>query len=337
MKTRELEYSLPKELIAQSPAIPRDAARLLVVQHSGDFVDATFQDLPDLLDDKCVLVFNQTKVFKARTFATTNRGKKLEVFFLNEEEPKIWEVLVRGKVEPGDSLYFEDNLKGEIVSRSGQIKIKVNLSRATLLKFLEKYGHVPLPPYIKRPDSKDDETYYQTVFAAETGSAAAPTASLHFTKGLLSKLKKRDIKIEYITLHVGLGTFAPVNTEELEHHPIHSEYLNVTPEVAKRINAYRAAGYRIIAVGTTVVRALESSYGNGELHSFSGPTNLFIYPGYKFGIVDGIITNFHTPKSSLLGLIFAFGGKEKIKKAYSYAIAQKYRFFSYGDGMFINK
>lgn len=258
------------------------------------------------------------------------------MIFLSEKEPKVWEVLIGGKVNLGQKINFGEDFSGEVIKRQKDSWIiKVNLSQVEVFEILERIGHVPLPPYIKRSDKKIDKTEYQTVFAQKTGSAAAPTAGLHFTEELLKKLKHKGIQIEYLTLHVGLGTFAPVKTEKVEEHPIHSEYFELNVATAKRLNMAKKEGRRIIAVGTTVVRSLESAIESKELKHQKRTTNLFIYPGFKFKVIDGMITNFHTPKSSLLALVFAFAGKENIQKAYKHAILQKYHFFSYGDGMLI--
>jgi S-adenosylmethionine:tRNA ribosyltransferase-isomerase len=337
MKTSELDYELPKELIATEPANPRESARLMVLNRkTKEIIDSEFSELPRFLKPGDLLVFNETKVFPARVYATKETGGKIEVVFLSEKEPKIWEVLIGGKIQLGSKIFLGEDLEGTVLERGeGEFFLRVNKNREEVFKILEHIGHVPLPPYINRGDTKADKKEYQTVFAKKTGSAAAPTASLHFSKKLLCDLTDAGIETTYVTLHVGLGTFAPVKTEDLEAHPIHSEYFEITKEAAESVNRAKKEGRRVIAVGTTVVRTLEAASENGELKPQKRTTKLFICPGYKFQLIDGLITNFHTPKSSLLGLVYAFLGKEATQKAYVHAIKNKYRFFSYGDGMII--
>jgi S-adenosylmethionine:tRNA ribosyltransferase-isomerase len=336
MKTTELDYELPKELIAMEPASPRESARLLVFDRkTGGTSDSQFSELSSFLKPGDLLVFNETKVFPARAYATKETGGRLEVVFLSEVQSGLWEVLIGGKVHPGQKVIFGSELVGEVVQGKEGYLLAVNKNQPEVFELLEKIGHVPLPPYINRADKASDKSEYQTVFAKNKGSAAAPTASLHFSKKLLRSLDAAGIKTTYVTLHVGLGTFAPVKTENLEDHPIHSEYFEVGEAAAGAINQAKSEGRRIIAVGTTVVRTLESATEKGEVKPQKRTTNLFIYPGYKFQIVSGLITNFHTPKSSLLGLVYAFAGQDRVREIYQHAISQKYRFFSYGDGMII--
>lgn len=335
MKTSDLDYFLPSELIAQKPIIPRDAAKLLVFNRQiKEITESTFLNLPDFLQKGDVLVLNKTKVFPARTWAKNGAGRRIEILFLAEKEPQIWEVMVRGKVNEGEKLFLTPTVFG-FVSRDSSTYLKINIKKPALLKLLAEIGEMPLPPYIKRKAVKADEKNYQTVFAQKTGSAAAPTAGLHFTSRLLAKLKRVGIQIEYVTLHVGLGTFAPIKTDKVEDHPIHAEIIEIDVKTTERLNAAKKQGRRLIACGTTVMRTLESAAKNHHIAAFKGPTSLFIYPGYHFKIVDGLITNFHTPKSSLLALVFAFAGKKDIQKLYRFAIKNRYRFFSYGDGMLI--
>lgn len=282
-----------------------------------------------------MIVFNKTKVFPARIEAQKETGGKLEVLFLSAVEPKKWQVMIGGKVTEAQKIIITKKLIGIVKKTKQATFLTVNLSKLEVFEELESYGKTPLPPYIKRTADKNDQKEYQTVFAEKIGSAAAPTASLHFTKELLKTIKDHGVQIEYVTLHVGLGTFAPVKTEKVEDHPIHSEYFEIDEPTANRINKAKADGRRIIACGTTVVRTLEAAAQTGSLVAQKTETKLFIYPGFKFQIVDGMITNFHTPKSSLLALVFAFAGKENIRNAYAHAIKNKYRFFSYGDGMLI--
>lgn len=337
MRTERLDFSLPKELIAQKPVRPRDAAKLLVLnKKSGKIEHSNFHDLTKFLKKGDLLVFNSTKVFPARIMAKKETSGNLEVVFLSEISSKVWEVVIGGKAEKDTKIIFSGDLCGEIIEKKGNIaKIKFNQNSEKILRILQKEGHMPLPPYIKRKDQISDKRDYQTVFAKKIGSAAAPTAGLHFTNRLLESLKNKGVEIELIDLHVGLGTFAPIKTEKIENHPIHAEYFEISPKTAQAVNRAKKEGRRVIAVGTTVVRTLETAYRNGKIQSGSGESSLFIYPDYKFKVIDGLITNFHTPHSSLLALVFAFAGEKNIKKAYRVAIRQKYRFFSYGDGMFI--
>jgi S-adenosylmethionine:tRNA ribosyltransferase-isomerase len=336
VKTSQLDYDFPKRLIAKEPKKPRDAARLMVLNRKNEeIIDSSFLSLPKFLKKGDLLVFNKTKVFPARAYGQKESGGEIEILFLEETEPFLWEVMIGGRLEEGQRVIFSDKFSGVVIKKeSGSAKLKTNVTPKEVLAFLEEFGHVPLPPYIRRSDTQVDREYYQTIFAEKVGSAAAPTASLHFTNRLLDKLKKEGIETAYITLHVGLGTFAPVKTEELESHPIHSEYYEISNEAANQIARAKKEGRRVIAVGTTVVRALESAQ-DGVVAPQKGRTSLFITPGFEFRVIDGMITNFHTPRSSLLGLVMAFLGQEKIKKAYDYAIENEYRLFSYGDGMFI--
>jgi len=335
VNTKQLEYKLPKELIADSPAVPRDSARLIIYDSQlKQLIEDNFRHLGNYLKKGDVIVFNKTKVFPARIYGTDSKGKHREVLFLSEIKPRVWEVLIRGKVIPGELLLFSKKFQGRVIAGKNYL-IKVNLKKAEVFSELEKIGKIPLPPYIKRELKSSDKKNYQTVFANEIGSAAAPTASMHFTKRLISSLKNYGIQIEFVTLHVGLGTFAPIKTEQIESHPIHSEHIEVDILTAERLNNAKRSGARIIACGTTVLRTLESVCETRRLKSFKGETKLFIYPGYKFHFVDGLITNFHTPKSSLLALVFAFAGEKNIRMIYKKAIQKKYRFFSYGDGMLL--
>lgn len=336
MKTSELDYNLPQELIAKEPVEPRDAAKLLVVNKDTEkLVESNFASLADFLKAGDLLVFNETKVFPARVLGKKENGGDVEVLFLSETEPKIWEVLVRGRVRDGQKISLPDGLTLKVVKKSNQsVFVGIEETKEEVYSYLNQFGSIPLPPYIKRGATKADIKDYQTVFAHKLGSAAAPTASLHFTKELLKKLRDKGVETGFITLHVGLGTFAPVKAENLEEHPIHSEYYEIPRETVNQIKTAKSEGRRVIAVGTTVVRTLET-LGQTGLQAGSGNTDIFIYPGFKFKVIDGLITNFHTPKSSLLGLVFAFLGKEKTLKAYNFAIKKRYRFFSYGDGMII--
>ena len=325
MKLSDLDYELPKELIAQSPTYPRDYCRLMVVERkTGEINHKHFYDLPEFLGPNDVLVFNKTKVFPARIY-----GSK-EILLLRNIDNFSWEIMIRGKSKIGDQIVFP-GFKCEIIDRNEKIAtVRFDIKYLDLLRKLEKIGKTPLPPYIHSTEKEEKlRREYNTVYAEKMGSAAAPTAGLHFTKRLMDKLKKKGVQIEFVTLHVGLGTFEPVKEEKLEEHKIHEEYYDVDKNTYQRIIDAKKSGKRIIAVGTTSVRVLES------FPKITGYTKLFIYPPYSFRLTDGLITNFHLPKSTLLALVFAFSGSDLIKKAYKEAVKEKYKFFSFGDAMLL--
>lgn len=341
MKTSDFDYELPEELIAQHPAAQRDHSRLLVMdKNTGAVEHRVFRDIVNYLHAGDVLVLNNTKVIPARIFGVKEGGTaKIEVLLLKRDDdlPNTWEVLVhpgkRAKV--GTVIDFgEGRLKGEVIANTS-VGRKVTFHFDGIFEeILEELGTMPLPPYIH--EQLEDQNRYQTVYAKVDGSAAAPTAGLHFTTELLETLRQNGIEIEEVLLHVGLGTFKPVSEEDIEDHEMHSEYYEIRQETADRINKAKAEGRRIISVGTTSTRALESAAKDGRLQAGSGWTNIFIYPGYKWQIIDGLITNFHLPKSTLMMLVSALSTREHILAAYKEAVAQRYRFFSFGDAMFIN-
>jgi S-adenosylmethionine:tRNA ribosyltransferase-isomerase len=339
MKIEEFYYNLPARLVAQEPASPRDHSRMLVLdQKSGRISHQHFFDLPKILNNNYVLVFNDTRVIPARTYGQKQTGGKVEVFFLKKLSANIWEVLVKGKVKVGTIINLNENIKLKLVKADEQIfQAKIIKGVDKLSEFLEKSGHMPLPPYIKKKMvEKEARQKYQTIFARVDGSVAAPTASLHFTQKLLNQLKKCGVESCFITLHVGWGTFAPIKTKKIEDHQIHEEHFEISANMARFLNQKIKQGKKIVAVGTTVARTLESAVDkNGLIKSGVNKTRLFIYPPYQFKVVKGLITNFHLPKSSLLTLVSAFAGREKILRAYNVAIKKKYRFFSFGDAMFI--
>jgi S-adenosylmethionine:tRNA ribosyltransferase-isomerase len=339
MLTRQFDYNLPKELIAQRPIKPRDHSRLMLVRLKDKKIEHKhFYDLPHYLKAGDVFVFNQSKVFKARIFGKLeNRKSLIEIFLLRKADNK-WQALARPgkKLKKGSRIIFKKNLKAEVLSKNGQgiLQIKFNKSDKKLLSILSEIGTVPTPSYIKTPPKRLAD--YQTVYAKVLGSVAAPTAGFHFTKQLLKKLEKKGVQIEFLTLHVGLGTFRPIKSEKIEEHKMHSEFVSLDAQTAKRLNQAREKGRRIIAVGTTTVRALEGIvYKKKKLTSFQGEVNLFITPGFKFRVIDGIITNFHLPKSTLLVLVSAFAGRHKILYAYKQAVQKRYRFYSFGDSMLV--
>jgi S-adenosylmethionine:tRNA ribosyltransferase-isomerase len=347
MRTSDFNYHLPESSIAQTPAEPRDSSRLLVLhRNTGELEHPIFRDATDYFKAGDLLVLNQTRVIPARIFARKETGGRVELLLLRRRDEWTWEALVGGKgLRVGKIVFVET---GEEDSRTIQAEIMELLDGSErLIKFSEpiepyfsKVGNVPLPPYIH--EKLNDPERYQTVYAKEPGSAAAPTAGLHFTPRLLEELQVKGVNIAYVTLHVGLDTFAPVTEDDPETHKIHSEWCELSQETADMINETRERGGRVIAVGTTSVRTLESAgMGNREsdtdsqISPFMGPTKLFILPGYKFQVVDAMITNFHLPKSTLLMLVSAFAGREKILETYETAIREGYRFYSFGDAMLI--
>ena len=330
MKVTDFDYELPEELIAQHPVEPRDTARLLVLDKVTGAVEhkAHFYDLLDELHEGDVLVFNNTKVIPARLYGHRREsGGKVEVLLLTPCGENRWECLVKpGKKCPiGQVIEFDDRLGGRIIEFTCD---------GVFDDIIQEIGEMPLPPYIH--EKLEDKDRYQTVYAKEKGSAAAPTAGLHFTSQLLDAIKAKGVSLEFVTLHVGLGTFRPVSAEIIEDHEMHSEFFVVPKDTADRINAAKRNGSRIIAVGTTSVRTLESATDDdGILQGMSGWTQIFIYPGYQFKMIDALVTNFHLPQSTLLMLISALAGREHCLAAYEEAVRERYRFFSFGDAMFI--
>lgn len=341
MRTSDFDYELPQELIAQHPAAQRDHSRLLVMdKNTGEVEHRIFRDILDYLHKGDVLVLNKTKVLPARIFGVKEGGSaKIEVLLLkrDEELPNTWEVLVhpgkRAKV--GAKINFgEGKLMGEVVDNTSAGRKVTFHFEGIFEEILEELGTMPLPPYIH--EQLEDQSRYQTVYAKVDGSAAAPTAGLHFTPELLEEIRAKGVEIEEVLLHVGLGTFKPVEEDDIEDHEMHTEFYEIAPEVADRINKAKDEGRRIISVGTTSTRALESAAKDGRLVAGSGWTNIFIFPGYEWQIIDGLITNFHLPKSTLMMLVSALSTREQILHAYEEAVREKYRFFSFGDAMFIN-
>lgn len=338
MKTADFNFELPEELIAQNPVVPRDSSKLMVLRRKAETITGSFfNQLPSFLEEGDVLVFNQSKVIPARICFDLN-GKTLEVFLLKELAGQRWQALVRPgkKFKLGAQLMINDSLRVEVeaVLGNGVRVLKFDCDGRRVADCLEEIGEMPLPPYIKNSSASFEQ--YQTVYAKDKGSVAAPTAGLHFTDQLLGNLQSKGVQLEYVTLHVGMGTFMPVKTDDLKDHQMHSESLKLDAEVAKRLNQAKSEGRRIIAVGTTAVRVLESAADpSGMLIPGSKDTEIFIYPGYQWRFVDGLITNFHLPKSTLLMLVSALAGRDFMMTAYQKAIAERYRFFSFGDGMLI--
>lgn len=332
-------YNLPPELIAQYPKDKRSASRLLYLnKNTGDISHHKFTDILELLKPSDILVLNRTRVIPARLLGEKSTGAKVEVFLLNKKNHKTWECLVKPgrRLKVGTEVEFSDDLKGKIIDRTEDGVRLVEFDwEGDFWEILEKTGRTPLPPYIKRESIEKDKETYQTVYARERGSVAAPTAGLHFTKELLEKIKQKGIEILEILLHVGLGTFQMVKTENIDEHKMHSEFCRITKETAEKINKAKSQGRRIITVGTTSTRTLESFAENGILTSGAHWTDIFIYPGKKLQIVDGLITNFHLPYSTLLMLVSALAGYQNIMNTYKIAVNEKYRFYSYGDAMVI--
>ena len=339
MRKSDFYFDLPPELIAQTPIEKRDHSRLMQVDKlTGETAHLHFYDLPKLIRPGDCLVLNDSRVFPARLFGKRESGGAVEVLLLKDKGNRVWECLTRPgrKTEPGTRLIFGD---GELtavvreVSEGGNRLIEFEYE-GIFLEILERLGKMPLPPYIKV--ELGDSERYQTVYSREIGSAAAPTAGLHFTKELIKELEDMGVTIAYITLHVGLGTFRPVKSENIEEHEMHAEYCVISRETAEKINSAKRAGGRIIACGTTSCRTLESHADeNGFIKEFSGWTDIFIYPGYRFKCIDGLITNFHLPESTLIMLVSALAGRQSILSAYEEAIRGRYRFFSFGDAMII--
>lgn len=340
MKTSDFDYHLPESSIAQTPIEPRDSSRLLILhRESGEVEHRLFRDLTSFLHPGDLLVLNQTRVIPARIFARKHSGGKVELLLLRRRDSLTWEALVGGKgLRVGKSVEIENGPSAEIVEVLEGSERLIRFSEA-IEPYFPHVGNVPLPPYVH--EKLEDPERYQTVYSKEPGSAAAPTAGLHFTPGLFVKIQEFGVKIAYVTLHVGLDTFAPVNEDNPEEHKIHSEWCELTQETADLINETKRNGGRVIAVGTTSVRTLESAanlqspISNSHILPFTGSTTLFILPGYQFKVVDAMITNFHLPKSTLIMLVSAFAGRERILHTYELAINEGYRFYSFGDAMLI--
>jgi S-adenosylmethionine:tRNA ribosyltransferase-isomerase len=351
LKTSDFDYHLPESSIAQTPAEPRDSSRLLVLHRgTGTLEHRVFRDVTDYLQAGDLLVLNQTRVIPARIFARKSTGGRIELLLLRRRDHLTWESLVGGKgLRVGTKVHVDDGPEAEILEILEGSERLIKFSEPIELYF-SKVGHVPLPPYIH--EKLDDPERYQTVYAKEPGSAAAPTAGLHFTPQLLEELQAKGVNIAYVTLHVGLDTFAPVTEDSPQEHKIHTEWCELSQETADLINKTKQSGGRMVAVGTTSVRTLESAARYSKIDNlnsgdslttnneyrvlpFTGPTDLFILPGYHFSLVDMMITNFHLPKSTLLMLVSAFAGREKMLETYETAIKEGYRFYSFGDAMLI--
>lgn len=331
-------YQLPPELIAQEPLAERASSRLLsLVGMTGHIEDRRFADLPALLGRGDLLVFNNTRVIPARLFGEKDTGGRIELLIERVLQDRRVLTQCRASKPPraGQQLRLDGGVSARVVARQGEFyELEFEIGEP-LLEVLERIGHIPLPPYINRPDAGDDRARYQTVFAQAPGAVAAPTAGLHFDAAMLARLDALGVERAFITLHVGAGTFQPLRVDDIAQHRMHSEWLEVSADAAAQVNAAKQAGRRVIAVGTTVVRALETAAADQRVQPFAGETDIFIYPGYRFRIVDALLTNFHLPESTLLMLVCAFAGTQHVLNAYRHAVAQRYRFFSYGDAMFV--
>jgi S-adenosylmethionine:tRNA ribosyltransferase-isomerase len=338
MKKSDFNYLLPDALIAQKPLAERDASRLLCMNRdSGERIDRLFTDFIGLIDKCDLLVFNDTKVIPARLFGKKQSGGKVEILIerILDETHAIAHVKASKSPKPGSLIELDGDFYCLVKDRADDL-FQLEFINANIICILEKIGHIPLPPYITRADDESDLTRYQTVFARDVGAVAAPTAGLHFDLAMMDKIRAKGVQTAFVTLHVGSGTFQPVRVEQLSEHIMHEEYFAVSSETAAAVNQVRDRGGRIIAIGTTAVRALESASKNGKIEPGFGYTDLFITPGYQFKSVDAMLTNFHLPESTLLMLVSAFAGYEPIMNAYQHAIDQSYRFFSYGDAMFLS-
>ena len=342
MRVADFSFELPDELIARHPMKERSSSRLLTLNgNSGEIEHKVFKDILDLITPNDLIIFNNTKVIPARMFGQKASGGKLEVLVerVVDEHTVLAHIRASKSPKPGTQIELEGQATAEMVKRHGELFELKFAGDDNVLAILDKIGHMPLPPYIDRPDDEEDKERYQTVYGEKPGAVAAPTAGLHFDDELMTKLKDKGVEMAFVTLHVGAGTFQPVRVDSVEEHVMHSEYIEVSESVVAAIKATKARGGRVIAVGTTSVRSLESAakVNGGEIAPLYGDTDIFIYPGYQFNVVDAMVTNFHLPESTLIMLVSAFAGQENIMKAYHTAIEQRYRFFSYGDAMFLEK
>ncbi|MES2500347.1 MAG: tRNA preQ1(34) S-adenosylmethionine ribosyltransferase-isomerase QueA [Pseudomonadota bacterium] len=340
MRTQDFDFYLPDSLIAQHPSIKRSASKLLYLRgHPNQLSDQQFTDLPDFLAAGDLLVFNDTRVIKARLFGVKTTGGQVEVLVerVLDENHVLAHVRASRAPKRGNILKLADAFEVKVIDREDDLFHLQFLGDESVLNLLERYGALPLPPYITHSANADDDERYQTIYAKHVGAVAAPTAGLHFDDAIMNALKAKGIGIAYVTLHVGAGTFQPVRVDEIKDHKMHSEIYQIPAETVTAIEATKLAGGNIVAVGTTSLRALESAALHGTLKSGGAETAIFITPGFHFKIVDKLLTNFHLPKSTLLMLVSAFAGFEPIKQAYTHAIEKQYRFFSYGDAMLIEK
>ena len=340
MRVSDFHFDLPDDLIARYPMPERSASRLLVVDgRDGRPEHKTFRDLVDYLQPGDLLVLNNTQVIPARVFGQKETGGKVEVLVERVMEDRMVLAQIRSSKspKPGTRLLLEGGMEAEMVERKDAMFLLRFAGEEPVVKMLEQHGHMPLPPYITREDELEDRERYQTVYGCKKGAVAAPTAGLHFDDELFAAIEAKGIEKVFVTLHVGAGTYQPVRVDNIEEHHMHSEYLEVSEEVVEAIKQTKARGGRVIAVGTTSIRSLETAARDGELKPFAGETDIFIYPGFQYQVVDALITNFHLPESTLLMLVSAFSGFEEVMNAYHEAIKERYRFFSYGDAMLLTR
>jgi len=343
MQLSDFNFHLPKELIANHPTKNRTDSRLLHLEgQTGAIHHRGFKEVVDLLSDGDLMIFNDTRVIPARLLGQKESGGKVEVLVerVLDEHTVLAHVRANKSPKQGNILVMEGVLKLEMVEREGELFKLRFLDDKTVFELLEEHGHMPLPPYIERADEDEDKERYQTVYGEKPGAVAAPTAGLHFDDAILEKIKAKGVKVMFVTLHVGAGTFQPVRVDNIKEHTMHSEYAEVSQEVVDAVLATKKQGGKVVAVGTTSVRSLESAAAAAEqeiIAPFSSDTSIFIYPGYEFKVVDAMVTNFHLPESTLIMLVSAFSGQENILRAYNTAVEEKYRFFSYGDAMFLEK
>ena len=339
MQRSDFFFELPTELIAQAPLAERAASRLLCLDRDGRCADRGFRDLIELLRPGDLLVLNDTRVIPARLHGYKDSGGRIEVLVerLLDDHRLLAQLRASKPPRAGARLHLDGAIDARVLGREGEFFMLELAGEETALTLLERHGHMPLPPYIARPDDAADRERYQTVFARRAGAVAAPTAGLHFDRDFLDDLRARGVATAYVTLHVGAGTFQPLRVDRLEDHVMHSESVEVSAATCAQIAAAQARGGRVVAVGTTVVRSLETAAQSGDLQPFAGETRLFITPGFEFRVVDALITNFHLPESTLLMLVCAFGGYDPVMRAYRHAVDQRYRFFSYGDAMYVQR
>ncbi|MBX3709011.1 MAG: tRNA preQ1(34) S-adenosylmethionine ribosyltransferase-isomerase QueA [Gammaproteobacteria bacterium] len=341
MQLKDFNYELPIELIAKYPLAKRSASRLLGLKaNSEDIYHCQFNAIVDWMEAGDLLIFNDTKVIPARLIGRKNTGGNVEVLVerILDDKRILAQVRASKPLRLGSYLSFSQNHFLEVSDRQHQFyELYYHSAHQSILDMIESLGQIPLPPYLQRDPDEEDKERYQTVYAKYKGSVAAPTAGLHFDEDLLQKLSEKNIAMGYLTLHIGAGTFVPVRTENINEHKMHAEYLEVSPELCTKIVAAKARGKRVIAVGTTTLRALETATQSGSIEPYQGETNIFIYPGYQFRCADVLITNLHLPRSTLLMLVCAFGGFDKVIRAYHEAVKQCYRFYSYGDAMWVEK
>lgn len=341
MRVKDFSFELPAEQIARYPTDQRSSSRLMVIDGcSGAIEHKSFVDIADYMQPGDLLVLNDTKVIPARLYGTKATGGKVEVLverILEDQHSVLAHVRASKAPKPGTLLCFDEGIQAEMLRREGDLFLLRFLGEQPVLALLEKIGHIPLPPYIDRDDAQIDRERYQTIYSRTAGAVAAPTAGLHFDQALFDKLAAKGVEKAFVTLHVGAGTFQPVRVETIAEHKMHSEYLEVSQAVCDQIAVTKARGGRVIAVGTTTVRSLETASSSGYVQPYHGETDIFIYPGYQFQCVDLMVTNFHLPESTLLMLVSAFAGYEHIMQAYQIAVAEQYRFFSYGDAMLLSR